>query len=153
MKKETDPIAPDEWLIRRVHRDQFRTGKDPYVSPKAFRPRVKGDQPDTDGISLFRLACLRDENDILEMISDEQKRKAIGFVRVQVAELSNLGLTVRRTPIEAIRGHVSIPEMDVDAMSDPDKRSQINERMDKLAKLTSQDDRILRDPKAPVDSD
>lgn len=71
VKQESDPITPDEWLIRRVHLDQFRTGKDPYVSPKAFRPRVNGDQPDTDGISLFRLTCLRDEHDILEMIADE----------------------------------------------------------------------------------
>lgn len=148
MKQETDPITEDEWLIRRVHRDQFRIGKDPYVSPKAFRPRVEGDQPDTDGISLFRLACLRDENDILGMIPDQQKRKAIGFVRVQVAELTKLGLSVKRTPIDAIRGHVSVPELDADAMSDKTKQSQINGWMNKLAELASQDGRILRDPKA-----
>jgi len=147
VKNETDRITPDEWLIRRVHIDQFRTGRDPHVSPKAFRPRVKGEQPDTDGISLFRLACLQDANAILEMIPDEEKRKKVGFVCVQVAELQKLGLTVDPTPIDAIRGHVSIRELNAAAMEASDK-SEINGRMDKLAELASQDERILRDPKA-----
>lgn len=94
--------------------------------------------------------CLHDENEILELIPDEEKRKKVGLVRVQVAEILQLGLTVKSTPIEAIRGHVSIPELDVAAMNASDKR-EVNERMDKLAELASHENCILRDPKDEPD--
>jgi hypothetical protein len=58
MKHEFDPVTDDEWLLRRVHRQYFRNDPNLLISPSAFEPRVKGREPDVDGISLFRLACL-----------------------------------------------------------------------------------------------
>ena len=58
LKDENDPITPDEWFLRRVHCDKFRTDKTPLISPNAFEPRIKGRDPDKDGISLFRCAVL-----------------------------------------------------------------------------------------------
>lgn len=143
-------MTDDEWLIRRVHRDQFRVGVDPYVSPKAFRPQVKGYNPDHDGISLFRLACIQSTDDILRMVDDPQKKKAVGLVKVRVSELLAQGLTINQTPVEAVRGHVSIPEMDVKAMTDAKLKPKLYERMDELANIASRADRIIRDPKAEL---
>lgn len=60
MKSESDAITDDEWLLRRVHRDRFRIGKMPFISPGAFEPRLpeKCRDPDIDGISLYRESCL-----------------------------------------------------------------------------------------------
>jgi hypothetical protein len=60
MKSEHDPITDEEWLLRRVRKEQFRTEKTPIISPNAFEPRIKGQDPDTDGISLYRAQCLSD---------------------------------------------------------------------------------------------
>lgn len=54
MKSEDDPITDDEWLLRRVRVEKFRTNKLPVVSPNAFEPRIRGRDPDGDGISLHR---------------------------------------------------------------------------------------------------
>jgi hypothetical protein len=55
-KHESEPIGDDEWLLRRVRRERFRPLQIPLIAPAAFEPRIKGRDPDVDGISLFREA-------------------------------------------------------------------------------------------------
>jgi hypothetical protein len=104
MKPETDPITDDEYLLRLVWHDRF-TAKVPVISPTAFEPRVKGDHPDTDGLSMFREACLTAPSDALAVIA-EDKRARNGIVRIPVVRLTELGLTVRPSPIDAVPGQV-----------------------------------------------
>jgi hypothetical protein len=80
MKDEGEPITDDEFLLRRVHRDRFY----PVLSPNVFEPRIRGQDIDTDGISLYREACLADPDDILAAIPAD-KRQNTGLVRVPVS--------------------------------------------------------------------
>lgn len=60
MKSEDAPITDDEFLLRRVRCEKFRSNEVPRISPNAFEPRISGRDPDIDGISLYREACLDD---------------------------------------------------------------------------------------------
>lgn len=145
-KKETDPLDDDEWLFRRVHADRFRTDKSPYVSPGAFEPRVRGNQPDVDGISLFRADCLEQPSQILELIVDPEKRRKNGVVKVLVAEVRGLGLSIVLTPRDDIPGHVSIAELSSETFADKEKRPECKLKMTDLAKLSSSESRIVLEP-------
>ncbi len=145
LKKESEPITSDEWLYRRVHADRFRTDKTPFVSPGAFEPRVKGRNADTDGISLFRAACLESAHEITALVADLEKRRKIGVVKVLVAEVETLGITVLPTKFEGISGHVSLPELSADAYKDKMTKPQCKLWMNELAKLVSPEERIVID--------
>lgn len=110
MKSESDPIDDDEWLLRRVRIERFRTDEVPIISPNAFEPRIKGRDVDSDGISFYRESCLTSAEDVLATVAPE-KRMQSGVVRIQVRSLSAIGLTVRATHDARIPGHVVIPEL------------------------------------------
>lgn len=143
MKAETAPIADDEWLLRRVRVEKFRTDKVPIISPNAFEPRIKGRDPDTDGISLYRAACLDDASEVLATIAPE-RRHEYGIARVSVSGLRSLGLSVESKPDDRIRGHVVIPELNSrDYESDKSRFTPIKE---KLARMASENENIVRSP-------
>ncbi len=143
MKEESDPIGDDEWLLRRVRVEQFRTAKVPIISPNAFEPRVKGRDPDTDGISLYRAECLDDPSAVLATIVPE-RRHEYGIVRIPVSLLRSLHLSVQSKPDERIRGHVVIPELNsVDYESD---KSRFTYLKDRLATVASEDANIVKQP-------
>lgn len=147
MKSEDDPITDDEWLLRRVRVEQFRTDKLPIISPNAFEPRIKGRDPDADGISLYRAACLDDPAEVLATIASE-RRHEFGIVRIQVSFLKSLNLTVLSKPDERVKGHVVIPQLNSsDYESD---RSRFTRYKLQLATEASKDENILRRPQ-PVD--
>jgi len=132
MKLETDPISEEEWLIRIVHFDKF-TGRVPPISPNSFEPRVKGEHADTTGLSLFRNSCIETPEKVLEVIA-EDKRPLKGLVLVPVKLLSELRLTVRSEPIDAIPGHVVIPELNSGAYtSDKSRFTPIKVRLAEIA--------------------
>lgn len=145
-KEETEPITDDEWLYRRVHATRFRTNDSPYVSPSAFEPRIRGEDIDEDGISLFRADCLETADDILALIHDSAKRNANGVVKVLVSEIRAIGMSVRSTPRKDIRGHVSIPELSSAAFRDKDMRQKCKEWIYRLAEFASPDERIVLQP-------
>lgn len=143
MKAETDPISEDEWLLRRVRVEKFRTDKLPIISPNAFEPRIKGRDPDTDGISLYRAACLADPSEVLATIVPE-RRHEYGIVRIPVSLLRSLHLSVQSRPDDRIRGHVVVPELNsVDYESDKSRFTSIKER---LAVMASADENIVKQP-------
>jgi hypothetical protein len=146
MKLECEPITDDEWLLRRVWHDRFCTSKVPIISRGAFEPRIKGRDPDTTGISLYRSACLSTADEILELIP-EDKRDATGIVRIRVGELKALGLSVRPEPSQQIAGHVIIPELNA---TDYQKNKPVLAAVGlRLAEIASKG--ILREPKPPED--
>lgn len=146
MKSESDAITDDEFLLRRVHKSRFKTEKCPVISPSSFEPRLKGPKTrdaDTDGISLFREACLSSPEDCLAKIPDE-KRSEWGLVRIPVHELKKIDLTVQPSPDDRILGHVVIPEMSASEFEN--NGDFVRSRMDHLARICSQDGNIAVDP-------
>jgi hypothetical protein len=137
MKSEDDPITDDEMLLRRVYIDWFN-------SPNAFEPRVKGRQPDTQGISFYREACLNDPSEVLATVSDAQLQNN-GIVRVSVSFLKSLELSVQSKPTGTIKGHVVIPELNAAAYQ-ADKGSFTSTKL-KLAEEVRKDENIVIRPK------
>ena len=99
MKDESESISDDEFVYRLVHEMRFRDNKNPMISPSAFEPRVKGNAPDYDGISLFRASCLESVDQVLEVIPQE-KRSSIGVVKIPIVELKRMGLSVVSNPMK-----------------------------------------------------
>lgn len=143
MKSEAEPITDDEWLLRRVNKDRFRTAQTPLISPGAFEPRVKGRDPDVDGISFYRASCLESAEAILTSLQPP-KREETGIVRMQVSSLARLELSVQPKPIPTIPGHVVIPEMN--SIDYPTQKSEIGKQMLGLAEIASEDENIVRWP-------
>lgn len=146
MKDESEDIADDEWLLRRVRIERFRLDNVPIISPNAFEPRVKGKDPDTEGISFYRAACLADPIHILATVAAERQGE-YGIVRLQVSSLKSLGLTVKRDPADGIKGHVVIPELNaVDYASNKARFTPIKLQ---LAEEASKDENIIKRPGEP----
>lgn len=153
-KRESDPISEDELLVRRVRVERFRSKKVPYVSPSAFEPRMTGDSPDLDGISLYRLDCLESAMDALRTISDATKKQQTGVVAIQVLEVRSIRamkLSVAESyedvsKPDRVAGHVVIPELNSRDFADKDKKEHIKQAMFALANCASPKDRILVHP-------
>lgn len=147
MKDETDPITDDEWFLRRVRVEKFRTDKVPTISPNAFEPRVKGRDPDTDGISLYRESCLASPDEVLAPVA-EDRRHEYGIVRIPYSLLKSHNLTVRIVRDDRVKGHVVIPELNAsDYEADKARFTPIKDR---LAAVASEDQNILRSPTPPT---
>ncbi len=147
MKSETDPITDDEWLLRRVRVERFRTDQTPIVSPNAFEPRVKGRDIDHDGISLYREACLHAPADVLATVA-EDKRNEYAIVRIPITLIKSLYLSVKTKKDPRILGHVVIPELNADAYSADKVR--FTPIKNKLAESASEEANILLRPSEPV---
>src|ERR1035438_307637 len=103
MKNEDDPVLPDESVLRLIWCDYFKPGLKLPIQSGAFEPHKN----DTDGISVFRLACLSDPRDALVVIA-EDKREKYTIVLLPVAELFALGLTVQPAKIAQVPGHAVV---------------------------------------------
>jgi len=143
MKAETDPITDDEWLLRRVRVEKFRTEKVPLISPNAFEPRVKGRDPDSDGISLYREACLTDVSEVLATI-DTARWSEYGIVRVPVSLIKSMRLSVQSTPDDRIKGHVVIPELNAGEYEA--NKARFTAIKEKLATEASKDENLVLRP-------
>ena len=82
--------------------ERFSTG-DLSISPNAFEPRLKGKEPDTDGISLYRRACLNDPVELLNHVPPDRWHE-YGIVAVSVSFLKSLGLSVKNAPNPCTKG-------------------------------------------------
>src|SRR5690349_20735626 len=124
MKAETDPITQDEWLIRLVWETKIKR-QEPPIAAAAFEPL----RNDTDGLSLFRVACLKDPTDALLAVA-EDKRPRYGLVQIPISLLTDLGLSVRPAPIDAVPGHVVVPEVNIsDYTADKARFTPIKSRL------------------------
>ena len=149
MKSESDAITDDEWLLRRVHRDRFRIGKMPFISPGAFEPRLpeKCRDPDIDGISLYRESCLANPEACLLPVAAE-KRSEWGIVRILAAEIRRLGMSVNAAHDEQIPGHVVIPELSATAFVVD--RDGCKKRMHDMAVAASAEINVVSKPAHPA---
>jgi hypothetical protein len=113
MKDQGAPITEEEWLLRRVHLENFDSINPPKISLYAFKPQVKGRSPDTTGISFYRQSCIQDIEEVLAK-TDETKRAKYGIVRLPLSLLVSNRLAVVRDddhehPI--VLGHVVLPKI------------------------------------------
>jgi len=134
-KAETDPITDDEFLLRRIRRERLRPDQTPIISFKAFEPRTKGREPDVDGISMFRLACLANPGAIVGDATDN------GVVQIPASELRRLGLTINSSPVPSIPGHVVIRELN--AAEWLNSKNRLKMIAEELAVVASQPSNIL----------
>lgn len=136
MKAETDPISQDEWLIRLVWETKVKR-QEPLIAAAAFEPLKN----DTDGLSFFRVACLNDPADALLAVA-EDKRPRYGIVQIPVSLLTDLGLSVRPAPIEAVPGHAVVPDINIaDYTADKTRFTPIKSRLAEVASVN-----IIRRP-------
>lgn len=142
MKAESDPVSPDEWLIRLVFHDRF-VPRTPPIAEVAFAPRTKGREPDVNGLSLFRTDCVREPEDVLVVVP-EDKRPRYGIVQIPVSLVRELGLTLVADPIPESPGHVVIPELN--STTYVVERAKYVPIVQRLAEVAS--DHILRRPPA-----
>ncbi len=106
MKAESEPVTPDEILLRLIWETYFRPEDKLPIRPNGFGPKPN----EGDGISVFRLACLNTAGDVMTVIApDKQSRYAI--VAIPASAVFALGMTVVSAPIRTIPGHAVIPEM------------------------------------------
>jgi hypothetical protein len=140
MKDENEPVSPDELVLRLVWQAFLDQRVVPPIHGRAFLPR-----PDeTDGISVFRLACLADPADALAVMSAE-KRDKYGIAVLPAAELQTLGLSVRPAKIDSVPGHSVIPELNaIECGANKDWCKTVQKR---LAEIASRG--IVRHPAPP----
>ena len=129
MTSETAPVASDEMLIRLIWESFFKPDDSLPVRPSAFNPRTS----ETDGISVFRLACMTSAIKALDVIAEE-KRSRYAIVMIPASEIFKLGLTVLPAPIDAVEGHAVIPELNcVRKVADPNACQEIQMALAQLA--------------------
>lgn len=130
MSQEQDPVAPDEFILRRVHKNHYDASQPTPVTPVAFRPNPK----DTRGLSISRLKYTTAE----ALAASGRKAGEYYIVRLRVEELHKLGLSVvpDRDP-EAPPGHGFIPELSADGYERNKRR--LKEVTLVLAELASRD--------------
>lgn len=108
MKDESTPVSPDEVVIRLIWGKFIKLNRPVPVSEQAFQPRAD----ETDGISVFRMACLNVPGDALTVIAPEKRDKYV-LAMLPVAEILALGLTVVPAKVDAVPGHAVLPELNV----------------------------------------
>lgn len=108
MKDESDPVTPDEVVVRLIWTFNFKPALSQPVLREAFEP--KGHE--TDGVSVFRAACLSSPEQALDALSPD-KRDKYAIALLPVSEIEKLGLTVQPAKIDTVPGHAVLPELNI----------------------------------------
>ena len=137
MKDQHSPITPDEVLLRLIWWMHYKPKAPIRVRLDAFEPK----RDETDGISLFRAACLSTPAAALGAFA-EDKRELYAIATLLAAEVMSYGVTIEPAPIDAVPGHAVIPELNIVAFQANKQHWRVV--MTKLAELASRE--IIREP-------
>ena len=108
MKGEDEPVTSDEFLVRCIWTFNYKPALAQPIVREAFEPR----KDETDGISVFRLACLTSAEQALEAFAaNKQDRYALALL--PVTEIEKLGLSVVPAKIDVVPGHAVLPELNI----------------------------------------
>lgn len=110
MKGEHEPVTPEEFVIRLIWKSYYDPTQPRPIQSGGFSPKPN----ETDGISVFRAACVATPEDVLAVFAPE-KRDGYAIALLPVAELTALGLTVQTVKIDAVPGHAVLPELNIGA--------------------------------------
>jgi len=118
-KEQAEPVTADEDVLRRVLREHYRSDLAVGVLYAAFRPT----DSDTDGISVYRVACGATNAEVIR--GPSSKGYVVATLRVSeilALDIDGLQPTVVATPqTTGTLGHASIPELNV-VLRDGDRR-------------------------------
>jgi len=126
---DTDPVSPDEFVLRRVLRRWYDPSKDPHVDPQAFRPTLI----DKDGLSVFRANFAKPEK--LDRDRETGNPGTYYVAQLRASAIMELDLTIIPDPKGELPGHALIPELKTGLSGDAKRRAK--EKQYRLAKLAS----------------
>jgi hypothetical protein len=104
MTASADPVRPDEFVLRRIHKNHCSADLPRVVHLAGFRPS----REDATGLSVFREAYVS----AAQVAASGRKAGEYTVVRLSVEALARLGLTV--VPDEdpdGLPGHAVIPQL------------------------------------------
>jgi hypothetical protein len=122
-----EPVPAGEYVLRRIHRNDFDSNLPIPIKRPAFQPRLD----DTDGLSVYCEKVIS----AAALAASGRSPGAYYVSRLAVADLHALNLTVVKVPGD-LPGHAVIPEM-TRAAYEADKRCSKDLQL-KLATLASQ---------------
>lgn len=128
MSDELEPIEEDEFVLRRIHRDHYKTSLPDPVLRMAFEPR----RGENDGLSVYRERWVTPA----QVAASGRTPGAYYVTRLAVRDLRKLNLTVVPAPRSELPGHAVIPELSWEAQQKDKKRSK--QLQIELAKLAGQ---------------
>lgn len=115
-RSESDPISPNEWLLRRVPNKWYDSSLEAPFERLAFRPN----QLDDDGISLFREMFVSPKD-----ISISGRKPPYTVARIRASSIKGLGLEITATPDPSQPpGHVSLPDLSLSERNNDSKKSK-----------------------------
>lgn len=117
MIDELDPISPDEFVYRRIHKNHFKRDKMPCIERVAFQPSPM----DTMGLSLFRQKLISAE--AVTRLATRKPPEEYCVARLRVSDITELDLTVI-VDDPAHPEHVLIPEIKLENAKDDWSRSK-----------------------------
>ena len=129
MNQGRSPIAPDEFVLRRIHKNHVDSGPPVFISYVGFRPTPD----DTEGLSVYREGQVTAD----EVSTSGRKAGEYYVARLSVRDICALGLSVvsdQQTPGPA--GHVLIPELSFPAYQRD--KARLREIQVRLAALATQ---------------
>lgn len=131
MKDESDPVSPDEFILRRIPNLPSYIKELPIsVARAAFSPT----DDDVDGVSVYR------EHFVTAKDVAEAGRSDMGYyvVRFKAEDLFNLGVSlVPNKQEDGLPGHTLIPELSL--ISKTQDKKKYKELALKITKLASND--------------
>lgn len=135
MTTEADPLDDGEFVLRRVHQAFFNPALELPVQPEAFRPT----DGDADGLSVHRERFVSPADSLTVVAEDKRSKYCV--VRLPVAALRGLGLTIDPSPDIAtgIPGHAVIRELNCHACRTAEGKPWCKAVQRELAKLGSRD--------------
>lgn len=130
LKAETTSVSPDEDVLRRIHRAHVKLSDSEPVQRVAFQPN---DQ-DTDGISVYRVACGATPVNV-----DKAGRRPGEYyvAELSVRALISLGLSVQPYPLPPVPGHAVVPELRCQLQSTTEQKQRAKELQRHLAKIAN----------------
>jgi hypothetical protein len=132
-----DPVRPDEFVLRRIHKNHCTPDRPRVVHLAAFRPS----REDSTGLSVFREAYVP----AAQVAASGRRAGEYVVVRLSVEALARLGLTVvpEEDP-DGPPGHAVIPQLSF-AEYERDKQ-RLKDVLLELARLGTQ--AIILEPEA-----
>jgi hypothetical protein len=137
MSQESQCVADEEFVLRRIHKNQVDAGPPPVIGFTGFRPTPE----DTAGLSIYREKLVSPA-----LVAASGRKPGEYFVvRLPVRSLRQLGLTViAEEQAEGLAGHVLIPELSLAACRQ--EKARLREVQVRLAELASQNIVHVPDP-------
>jgi len=130
-KGEHDPVTEDEFVLRRIHKNNYKPQQNPPVLRVAFEPKDE----DHDGLSFHRRLFVSAED--LGFSGRKPGEYYVASFSVAILRGPDYQLTINPAPHPdptEPRGHCVIPQLSIDHLeADAEKSKSIQRKLAKLA--------------------